>query len=238
MSVLPASFENGFASVGAGRWLVGRAQPAACFGDCVRRRRAGWLVRDRARLDLVETAGETKCADATRPFLTHIPCAEPVCAVSEKVLLAPASARAGDELLRPIPFSVKGTICLTKFAQPPETPRPPAKRGDDSPPGEDGSPAARQSRGSSAWVVMATSSRTTRIPVPDGETLSVKPESAVAWTGPRPSGFCPRLGLWDIFLPRAPKNLLLRFHGPCLVWVEGAGKRAESPVNPFARRVF
>lgn len=83
---------------------------------------------------------------------------------------------------------------------------------------------------------MATASRTTRVAVPEGETLSVRPESAVAWTGQRPSGFCPKLGLLDLLLPRGPKNLLLRFHGPCLVWLEGAGKRAEVPVNPFARR--
>ena len=112
------SLESGFAEVGAGAWLVGHAQPAACFGEAVRRRRKGWVVRDRGRLDLVETTGSAKCADSTRPFLTHIPCAAPISAVSDKVLVAPASARSGAEIIRPIPFSVKSSICVTTFAQP------------------------------------------------------------------------------------------------------------------------
>lgn len=227
--MVPAvSLESGFAEVGAGAWLVGHAQPAACFGEAVRRRRKGWVVRDRARLDLVETTGAAKCAEATRPFLTHIPCAAPISAVSDKVLVAPASARSDAEFIRPIPFSTKASICITKFAQPEPA---------DNPSND---PTIKRSNGPTsappAWVVMATASRTTRVSVPDGETLSVRPESAVAWTGKRPSGFCPKLGLLDLLLPRGPKNLLLRFHGPCIVWVEGAGKRAEMPMNPFARR--
>ena len=122
--------------------------------------------------------------------------------------------------MRVIPFSIKGAFCVTRFAGPAE----------DAPESrESGTPESR-------WVVMATVSRTARVPVADGATLSVRPESVVAWTGPRPSGFCPKLGLGDLLLPRGPKNLLLRFHGPCLVWVEGSGKRAEMPVHPFARR--
>jgi hypothetical protein len=213
------TLESGFAEVGAGAWLVGRAQPAACFGEAVRRRRKGWIVRDRARLDLVETTGTAKCAEAARPFLTHIPCAAPVSAVSDKVLVAPAAARRDAEILKLVPFSAKGAICVTRFAL--------AEAGNGESAGAAPSPA---------WVVMATASRTARIPVPDGETLTVRPESLVAWTGNRPSGFCPKLGLSDLLLPRGPKNLLLRFHGPCIAWVEGAGKRAEMPANPFARR--
>lgn len=219
------SVESGFAEVPAGTWLVARSQPAACFGDFVRRRRKGWVVRDRARLDLVETSGTAKCADSTRPFLTHIPCAAPISAVSDKILVAPAAARSGAELIRPIPFSVKSSICVTLFALP-----------EDRNPGIPESRDTAESPTPPAWVVMATTSRTTRVPVPEDETLSVRPEAAVAWTGKRPSGFCPKLGLWDMLLPRGPKNLLLRFHGPCLVWIEGSGKRAEVPVNPFARR--
>lgn len=218
--------ESGFAEVGAGAWLVGRAQPAACFGEALRRRRKGWIVRDRARLDLVETTGAAKCAEAARPFLTHIPCAAPISAVSEKVLVAPAAARAGAEIIRPIPFSVKASICVTTFAQPEPAESAPAPEKTGS-----AAPAAP-----AAWVVMATASRTARVPVPEESTLSVRPEAVVAWTGPRPSGYCPRLGLGDIFLPRGPKNLLLRFHGPCIVWLEGSGKRAEVPANPFMRR--
>ena len=51
--------EGGFAEVDAGTWLVGRAQPTAFFGEALRRRRKGWLVRDRSALNLVETTGRT-----------------------------------------------------------------------------------------------------------------------------------------------------------------------------------
>ncbi len=72
---------------------------------------------------------------------------------------------------------------------------------------------------------MATASRTARLSVDDGDTLSVRPEAVVAWTGQRPTGFCPKLGIWDILLPRGPKDLLFNFHGPCIVWIEGSGNR-------------
>ena len=70
------------------------------------------------------------------------------------------------------------------------------------------------------WAVMATASRTARIVVGEDETLSVAPEAVVAWTGRRPNGFCPRLRLRDIFIPRKAR-LRLRFFGPCIVWTEG-----------------
>ncbi|MBO7482332.1 MAG: hypothetical protein J6U17_00400 [Kiritimatiellae bacterium] len=181
---------GGFAEVGAGQWLVGRGQPAAFFGTAARRRRKGWFVRDRSRLDLVVTSAAAKCADSSRPFLTHIPCAAPVAAVSSKVLVAPVAARSGDETVKIIPMSVKGALCVTNFA--------------------------------SEWVVMATAGRTARVQVADGETLSVRPEAAVAWTGKRPTGFCPKLGIWDVLLPRGPRDLLLTFYGPCIVWIEGS----------------
>lgn len=253
--------ESGFAAVEAGAWLMGRPQPAACFGDAVRRPRKGWIVRDRALLDLVETTGEAKCADATRPFLTFIPCPVPVSAVSGKVLVAPAAARLGAETVKPVPFTATATLCATKFGVAEkvaggqageeaaadgeeETPQasaspalPPSGRADfrssEPPTPRTGHPA------SPSWVVMATASRTARVPVADGDTLSVRPEAVVAWTGPRPSGFCPRLGLGDLFLPRPPKNLLLRFHGPCLVWLEGSGGAAANGPrpHPFERRI-
>ena len=198
-----ATISGGFAEVGAGRWLMGRGQPAAFFGKAVRRRRRGWCVRDRSRLDLVETTAAAKCADSTRPFLTQIPCAAPVFAVSEKVLVAPAEARRDAFVFRPVPMSVRGSICVTEFA--------------------------------SRWVVAATAGRTARVALAEGETLSVRPEAAVAWTGRRPTGFCPRLGLLDILLPRGPRDLLVTFYGPGVVWMEGAdGARAALP----ARRGF
>ena len=200
--------EGGFAEVGAGAWLMGRGQPTAFFGSAVRRRRKGFFLRDRSALDLVETTGAVKCADARRPFLTHIPCAAPISAPSAKVLVAPAAARTGAEMVKMIPMSVKGSLCVTVF-------------------GED-------------WVVLATASRTARLQVADGDTLSVRPESVVAWTGNRPTGFCPKLGLWDILLPRGPRNLLLHFHGPSVVWVEGANAHnlPTSKLSSFYRRSY
>ena len=196
--------EGGFAEVGAGVWLMGRGQPAAFFGSAVHRRRKGFFLRDRQSIDLVETTAGAKCADAQRPFLTHIPCAAPISAVSSKVLVAPAAARTGTELVKMIPMSVRGSLCVTVFGL-----------------GAERQEAGDRSTTGQAWVVMATTSRTTRIQVADDDTLSARPESVVAWTGNRPTGFCPKLGIWDILLPRGPRNLLLHFHGPCLVWVEG-----------------
>jgi len=187
---MAVKIEGGFAEVGAGACLMGRGQPAAFFGSAVRRRRKGFFLRDRSALDLVETTGVAKCADARRPFLTHITCAAPISAVSSKVLVAPAAARTGAEAVKVVPMSAKGSLCVTQFG------------------GE--------------WVVLATASRTARLQVEDGDTLSVRPESVVAWTGNRPTGFVRRLGIWDILLPRMPRDMILHFHGPCLVWIEGA----------------
>ena len=198
---------NGFAEVGAGAWLMGRAQPAAFFGAAVRRRRKGWIVRDRGWLRLVETTAVAKCADASRPFLTHIPCAAPISAISSKVLVAPVAARRDAELVKAVPMSGRSALCVTVFGLPPD------EAGNQKP--EDGD-------GASHFVVMATASRTTRIQVGEGETLSVRPESVVAWTTRRPTGFCPKLSIWDILLPRGPRDLLFTFYGPGIVWAEGS----------------
>ena len=208
MTETAARLEGGFAEVAAGAWLMGRGQPATFFGSAVRRRRKGFFLRDRSALDLVETTGAAKCADARRPFLTHIPCAAPISAASAKVLVAPAAARTGAEVVKMIPMSLKGSLCVTVFGE--------------------------------NWVVMATASRTARLQVADGDTLSVRPESIVAWTGNRPTGFCQKLGLWDILLPRGPRNLLLHFHGPSVVWVEGANapNLQTSKLPNFYRRSY
>jgi uncharacterized protein (AIM24 family) len=110
--------------------------------------------------------------------------------VSDKVLVAPAEARAGARLVKVVPMSLARSLRVTEF--------------------------------SSEWVVVATRSRTARIALADGESLGVRPEAAVAWTGARPTGFCPRLRLLDVLLPRGPRDLLLHFHGPAIVWVEGS----------------
>ena len=193
------TIENGFAEVGGGSWLMGRGQPAAFRGTAVRRRRKGWCVRDRGRLDLVETTGDATCADATRPFLTYVPCAEPVFAVSDKVLVAPAAARTDAHLVKSIPMSARHALCATEFG------------------GE--------------WVVIATAGRTARKQVAEGETLAVRTDAVVAWTGKRPTGFCPKLSIWDVLLPRGPRDLLLTFYGPCLVWIEGSCEPRSSTFN-------
>ncbi len=264
------TIESGFAEVGAGAWLMGHAQPAAFFGKAVRRRRRGWVVRDRSRLDLVETTGSARLANSSRPFLTHIPCAATISAVSDKVLVAPASARLGDQTVKAVPMSAMRALVVTLFGLPPEegdnegswaaalpevataapsevaAALPPETSAASSGPDFGGSaaststaqaaPASPPSGGPSAWVVMATASRTARIAVTDGDTLSVRPEAVVAWTGQRPTGFCPKLGIWDILLPRGPKDLLFNFHGPCIVWIEGSGTRQT--VKPSNRQTY
>ena len=196
--------EGGFAEVGAGAWLMGRGQPAAFLGSAVRRRRKGLFLRDRSALDLVETTAAAKCADARRPFLTHIPCAAKISAVSSKVLVAPAAAWAGAAVVKIVPMSMRNALCVTML---------------------DGE-----------WVVMATASRTARLQVADGDTLSARPDAVVAWTGNRPTGFCPKLGLLDVTLPRGSRDLLFHFHGPTVVWVEGISH--EGKVSKVMRRVY
>lgn len=197
---------NGFVEASAGSWLVCHGQPAAFFGKAVRMRRKGWMLCDRGGLDLVETTGESKFADRTRPFLTHIPCAAPISAVTSKVLVAPAEARTGSQRIRLIPMSLTASICVTDFG--------------------------------SEWVVMATRGRTVRIQVSEGETLSVRPEAVVAWSGAKPTGFCPRLGVLDMILPRGPRDLLLTFYGPAIVWVEGSSTPSSSKPSTFNRRPY
>ena len=70
------------------------------------------------------------------------------------------------------------------------------------------------------WALMATASRVKKLVVEDGGTLTVRPDAVVAWTGKRPTGFCPRLRLRDLFIPRRAR-LMLHFHGPAIVWIEG-----------------
>ena len=214
------TIENGFAEVGSGAWLMGRAQPAAFFGSALRRRRKGWVVRDRGSLDLVETTAKAKCADALRPFLTHIPCAEPIFAVSEKILVAPVSASKDAQTIRLIPMSMKSSLCVTEFGLSEEEDS--AKLPGRGAPNFQGAERQTSKPPRSSWVVMATASRTARVQVADGETFSVRPEAAVAWTTRQPTGFCPKLSIWDVLLPRGPRNLLLTFYGPGLVWIEGS----------------
>ena len=75
----------------------------------------------------------------------------------------------------------------------------------------------------SEWVVMATQSRTTRVSLEGGEILTVRIEAAVAWTTKPPTGFCPKIGIMDIIVPRKKdRNMMLHFCGPGIVWLEGS----------------
>ena len=196
---MEAQFENGFAGVGGGDWLFALRQPAAVNGTLAPKRlpreELSWWRRllqpDRRRLQCAALEGKMWCGDRERPFLTRLDLAERVTAVTEKLLLAPASARRAGRLVRVIPFSFRDAICATVLE--------------------------------GGWAVTATQGRTARVFVPDGETLGVNPAGVVAWTGRPPTGFCPRLRMRDLFLPRKPKCLLLNFHGPCVVWFEGVG---------------
>lgn len=187
-----ARIENGAAQVAAGAWLMPPAQPVAGLGTAVVRGQKGVFVRDRAFVRVVTTAGETWCAAADRPFLTHLPALPdaPLHLVSAKLLVAPATARAGARTLKLVPMSFRRATVVTDFVR--------------------------------GWAVAATRSRVTRVSVPEGGTLSVRPEAIVAWIGPDPTGFCPKLSVLDILLPRGPKNLVYSFHGPATVWFEGS----------------
>lgn len=215
------TIENGFATVGAGVWLMAYHQPVVYSGVAKRLRRKGWFVRDRSILELVEIGAQAvpqkkalpsssvaaasedvpkaepavwaKCSLAKRPFLTHIPCAAEIFAVSEKVLVASAQSWKDAKNVKPVPMSARFAFCVTQFV--------------------------------ANWVVMATKSRTTRLVLGEDEMVSVRPEAVVAWTTKMPTGFCPRLSLWDVLLPRGPRELSLTFYGPGVVWIEGASER-------------
>ena len=110
-----ATIENGFAKIGDGLWLVGANQPTSYMGECKLRSLKGWIVPDRYRLHLIEVKGTVNCSEAARPFLTQIPCAAPITALSDKVLIAPAEARSNSRVLRIIPFSFRNALCVTEF---------------------------------------------------------------------------------------------------------------------------
>ena len=209
--------ERGFAVVGAGAWLFGLAQPAAVQGVFTRRSLRGFICPDRATLSIVELAEQTVneggAGDAPRPSQTAAHCA-----AADRPFLTqidcgvPVSAVSDKVLVAPAPSRTGAHIVKVvpmSFAR-----------------------SLRVTEFASEWVVMATRSRTTRIALADGESLGVRPEAAVAWTGARPSGFCPRLRLLDILLPRGPRDLLLHFHGPSIVWIEGSEPRPLRQTGP------
>lgn len=187
-----ATIEGGFAQVTDGTWLMGASQPVAYKGRVLERRLKGWLVPDRARLHCLEVVGEAACSDAKRPFLTRLDCAEQLFIDSQRILVAPASARVGSQLVRVVPMSFKFALPVTEFKNP-------------------------------AWAVVATTSRVHRFVLAEGEVLSVRLASVVAWTTKRPTGHCPKLTMRDLLIPRRQaKALWLNFYGPGVVWTEGS----------------
>lgn len=196
---MEATFENGFAKVAAGDWLMGRSQPAACLGSATAKGLKGFIVPDRACVRAVTCAGDAWCGAADRPFLTRLDALPdvPLVLVSAKLLVAPFGARAGARCVKLVPFSFNRATPVTEF-----------KLG---------------------WAVAGTKSRVTRVALEDGATLTVRPESMVAWTGKDPTGFCPKLSVLDILLPRGPRTLAWNFHGPCVVWFEGTQEEVVRP---------
>ena len=73
------------------------------------------------------------------------------------------------------------------------------------------------------WAVAASASRVARFVLEEGEILTVRLESAVAWTTKNPMGHCPKLTMRDVLFPRRrAKSLWLNFYGPGVVWAEGS----------------
>ncbi len=269
---------SGFAVVGAGAWLFGRAQPAAVRGTLRVRGLKGFVCPDRGALacgELAETDPRAKSAksakDVSRAESTRSGDLEsPLRGLETSGEAAPKNS--GDwetsRPLRDLENTGDGEPSRTSHGK--EEPehgssrawcsaadRPFLTRIDCGAPVSAVSdkvlvaPAAARSGArlvkvvpmslarairttefSSEWVVVATRSRTARIALADGESLGVRPEAAVAWTGPRPTGFCPRLRLLDLLLPRGPRDLLLHFHGPAIVWIEGSEPRPLRQLGP------
>lgn len=107
--------ENGFATVGAGSWLVGQGQPAAVREKFAIKGLKGFIVPDRRTLSVLENEGEASLAFSTRPFLTHLVSTDSLTIVSSKILVAPFSARRGAKLVRPIPLSLRQSFAATCF---------------------------------------------------------------------------------------------------------------------------
>ena len=183
--------ENGAAKVEAGTWLVGRAQPAAYFGTVNLSTLRGFIVPDRAAVRVAKTTAMIWCADAERPFLTRLSALP-----DEQLNVVSAKVLVAPAKSRVGARALKLVpLSFTRVT-----------------------PITRLLQG---WAVLSTKSRVTRVALEDGATLTVRPEALVAWIGKDPSGFCPRLKLLDILLPRGPRCLAYSFHGPAVVWFEG-----------------
>ena len=220
---------SGFAVVGPGAWLFGAAQPAAVRGTLRVRGLKGFVCPDRGALSRGELSAEKSHAEsaANTEFKSHAESAENAefkshaesAEGTEQDARAWCSASACPFLTR-IDCGVPVTAVSDKVLVAPAAARSGARLLRVVP--MSFARSIRTTEFSSEWVVMATRSRTARVALADGESLGVRPEAAVAWTGARPTGFCPRLRILDVLLPRGPRDLMLHFHGPAIVWVEGS----------------
>lgn len=200
-----AEIANGCAKVPTGEWLMSAGQPVAATADCRLQGQRGWLVPDRSFLQVAAVNGAAFCASADRPFLTRLNALP-----DESLVLVSAKVLVAPKAARVGAHAVKLVpMSLTRAL------------------------TATEFRG--GWVVTATRSRVTRVAVSEDESLLVKPEALVAWTGPAPTGFCKKLGLMDLLLPRGPRHLQFRFQGPAVVWFEGASV-AQARARKAVRR--
>jgi len=192
-----ATIENGAAKVPAGKWLAGRLQPVAARGSSSSRGLRGFIVPDRAAVCELTTTGESWCSEAKRPFLTRL------------TALPDTSLCLVSSKILVAPFESRVGARSVKLV----------------PMSFRRTTTVTELR--FGWAVAATESRVSQVSLADGETLVVRPEALVAWIGKDPTGFCPRLSVWDMILPRNPRGLSFSFHGPCTVWFEGASRPAR-----------
>lgn len=197
--MIDVTIQSGFAEVAAGEWLAGRAQPTAAYGVFRVKGLSGFLVPDRTFVRVVTSRERLLCSAADAPFLTRLDALP-----DEKLALVSSKLLIAPQAARTGARRVK----LVPFSQ---------------------RYAVVVTEFMMGWVVAATRSRTHRVALAEGEVLTVRRESAVAWTGLDPVGFCPKLGLWDILLPRGPRNLSLTFRGPTVVWIEGSADEVRRP---------
>jgi len=203
-----AIIESGFAKVEGGEWLAGRSQPAVCRGVTKTSCLRGLFVADRPFVRRVETADAAWFSRAESPFLTRID------ALPDAVV----GVVSEKVLVAPLASRV-GAESLKLIPMSLQR-------------------AIAVSQFKMGWVIAATRSRVMRLSLDDGDTLTVRPDALVAWTGNRPTGYCPRLSVIDIILPRSPKDLAYTFHGPAVVWFEGAAsERASHRRCGAARRI-
>lgn len=202
---------NGCAMAPGGEWLVGRAQPVACRGAFSVRSLRGLIVPDRTFVRKMECAAASSRtpypSDDGRAGSMNPPLAW--FARSDAPFLTRLDALPDEPL----------AVVSEKLLVAPWKSRVGARSVKLVPLSFRRATLVTEFR--FGWVVAATKSRVTRVRVDDAQTLTVRPEAVVAWVGKPPTGFCPKLSLLDILLPRGPRNLAFTFHGPCTVWFEG-----------------